>query len=130
MCSRIAIVCDGQLKCLGSQLHLKKKFGSGLRMKISLLADKNASHLVDEVQRKVSRPVKLLSQSGRTIIGGIPIVTVSLAIPKFSDDAMDIAGLFEFLEESKEELGIREFSVNESTLDDVFINVVENSSQR
>ncbi|KAJ3197178.1 hypothetical protein HK101_005457 [Irineochytrium annulatum] len=32
LCSRIGIVCDGNLKVLGSQIHLKKKFGEGLKL--------------------------------------------------------------------------------------------------
>ncbi|KAJ3112783.1 hypothetical protein HDU96_004162 [Phlyctochytrium bullatum] len=32
LCSRIGIVCDGNLRVLGSQIHLKKKFGNGLKL--------------------------------------------------------------------------------------------------
>ena len=34
LCSRIGIVCDGRLKVLGNQVHLKNKFGSGFKLSL------------------------------------------------------------------------------------------------
>ena len=36
LCSRIGIMAGGELRCIGSQLHLKNKFGSGYRLKLQL----------------------------------------------------------------------------------------------
>jgi ABC-type multidrug transport system ATPase subunit len=39
LCTRIGIVCDGNLQVLGSQLHLKKKFGEGLKVVLRFSVD-------------------------------------------------------------------------------------------
>ncbi|CAK0856237.1 unnamed protein product [Prorocentrum cordatum] len=50
LCSRIAIQCLGQLRCLGSPQELKQRYGSGLELKVRLEAPRRADveHLCAE----------------------------------------------------------------------------------
>lgn len=46
LCTRLAVMVNGQLKCLGSPQHLKSKFGSGY----TLLAKVRLESEVEETQ--------------------------------------------------------------------------------
>ncbi|KAJ3214066.1 hypothetical protein HDU67_002110 [Dinochytrium kinnereticum] len=60
LCSRIGIVCDGNLRVLGSQLHLKKKFGNGL--KLTMRIGITATHTPTSVQ-DLSAPLHFLEHT-------------------------------------------------------------------
>lgn len=51
LCSRIGIVAHGQLKCLGSPLHLKNKFADGYKLNVNF--DKKDQQVVDEGMKKL-----------------------------------------------------------------------------
>lgn len=48
LCTRIAIMVNGQLKCLGSPQHLKSKFGEGYTV-LAKMAVPNTRPLVDHL---------------------------------------------------------------------------------
>lgn len=39
LCTRLAIMVEGQFKCLGSPQHLKSKFGSGYSLRAKVRSD-------------------------------------------------------------------------------------------
>ncbi len=50
LCTKIGIVAGGQLKCLGSQLHLKHKFGSGYRLNVQFASvEQNDDFMATEI---------------------------------------------------------------------------------
>jgi len=49
LCSRMAIMVDGRLRCLGSAQHLKTRYGSGLQLELNL-ALPSTSQLTDAAQ--------------------------------------------------------------------------------
>jgi hypothetical protein len=81
------------------------------------------------VKRLISSRVRLVSQStvSNTVVKDVTSssITLTFVVPKKM--RLDVAGLFEAIESAKEEIGIIEFALNESTLDDVFVRVVESS---
>lgn len=105
---------------------MKKKFGQGIKLALRVSIDGDQDQRVQDVlcsvQRLISTRARLASVKG----GSSSSITVTLAIPKTEDD-IDVASLFESIEGAKEEIGIIEFSLNESTLDDVFVKVVEST---
>merc|ERR1712126_79699 len=52
ICSRIGIMVDGELKCLGSSQDLKNKFGGGYNLHIKWLhgSEEDWSHLVSRIE--------------------------------------------------------------------------------
>ncbi|KAJ3414934.1 hypothetical protein HDV05_005883 [Chytridiales sp. JEL 0842] len=150
LCTRIGIVCDGELQVLGSQLHLKKKFDEGLKltMRFSVEMPPNGvfqreamqqleHHRVNEVANAVSGALqtvprikvessdllitqanaKIRSKSGKNISW---MVTLQCHLPH---RAVDIADVFLALEAACKEVGVTDWGLTETTLEDVFVNV-------
>jgi len=47
LCTKIAILVDGQFKCLGSTQHLKNKFSNGFMLTIKIGKEKSFQHILD-----------------------------------------------------------------------------------
>ena len=60
LCSRIGIVCDGQLQAVGTQSHLKHKYGEGFKLTLNLTAD--TDFIVDPTLPLQQQQQTLLSQ--------------------------------------------------------------------
>jgi len=111
---RIGIMAAGKLRCLATQLRLKKRFGDGLQLKINLApgADDRAVH--DFVQSHVTPDARLdvAVGSARTFLlpGSIPMSKV-----------------FESMAGEAANHGIREWAVNQASLEDVFVKLVESA---
>ena len=45
LCTRLAIMVQGQFKCLGSPQHLKSKFGSGYSLRAKIRSDRQQEAL-------------------------------------------------------------------------------------
>ena len=48
LCSRIAIMIQGSMRCIGSSQHIKDKHGSGYQLEVKLKANKLTSHADEE----------------------------------------------------------------------------------
>lgn len=58
MCTRLAIMSEGHFKCLGSQQHLKTKFGNGYTLVIKL-----NNSFGDELSEKIKNINKFLKEN-------------------------------------------------------------------
>lgn len=63
LCTRIAIMVNGQFKCLGSSQHLKNKFGQGYTLIAKVRASSEVNSLLSE---EPSIPSLAHSDSGRS----------------------------------------------------------------
>ena len=108
LCNRIAIMVNGQIECIGSSQHLKSKYGDGYTLDLKTEDDKKKMDGVLEF---------LTSQVGKIEIreshGSHAIVILPTGKP--------LSFLFRLLESNKEKLGIKEYTLSQSTLDQVFI---------
>lgn len=50
LCSRLAIMVNGQFVCLGTTQHLKHRFGGGYTLQIKLLKDNVLNSVIDFVE--------------------------------------------------------------------------------
>lgn len=50
LCSRLAIMVNGQFKCLGTTTHLKNRFGGGYTLQVKVLKDNMLSHIMEFVE--------------------------------------------------------------------------------
>ncbi|CAL4103477.1 unnamed protein product [Meganyctiphanes norvegica] len=110
---RIAIMADGVIRCCGSSLFLKKKYGAGYR----LITVKEKGCDVDAVTQllKSHIPEAELDQNvGLELSYVLPNSNVS----KFEE-------LFTELEKRKEELKISSYGASQTTMDEVFLRVGE-----
>jgi ABC-type multidrug transport system ATPase subunit len=114
LCDRIAIIAAGRLCCAGSSMFLKKAFGAGYTVTICL----NQTHtqsLLERITHLVVhhvREARLVDTAGQDVSFLLPAVKVAL-----------FEKMFLALEGAREELGIVNYGVSATTLEDVFLRV-------
>ncbi len=107
---RIALMNHGQVKCCGSPLFLKDKFGSGYR----LILTKNS----DFKQSKLESVIRQVTQSEPVIESNIAReICVSIS----TNLSTKLPHLLNELEKKKNELGIINYGISSSTVEEVFI---------
>eukprot|EP00850_Spirogloea_muscicola_P018780 SM000176S03111 [mRNA] locus=s176:35560:47252:+ [translate_table: standard] len=112
LCSRIAILANGRLRCCGTSLFLKARYGVGYNLTITR-ADTDCQE--KRVQGLVLQHVpeaRLLNSSGGEMAYQLPMA----AKGRF-------AGLFEELESRSGELHIGAFGASVTTLEEVFLQL-------
>ncbi|XP_035696779.1 ATP-binding cassette sub-family A member 5-like [Branchiostoma floridae] len=118
LCSRVGIMVNGQLKCLGSTQHLKNKYGSGyiLEVKVKEQSEDINNDLDASLDRLDSFVHDLFPDAAEAeVISN----HVTYNIPK--EDVRSLARVFTALEEGKTNVGIEEYSFSQSTLEQVFL---------
>uniref|UniRef100_A0A2C9LXB5 ABCA1-4-like C-terminal R2 regulatory domain-containing protein n=1 Tax=Biomphalaria glabrata TaxID=6526 RepID=A0A2C9LXB5_BIOGL len=116
LCSTLAIMVDGKIKCIGSPQHLKHKFGDGYNVTIhkghKLLT--NISH--DFVNRFPGSVVKRNHQS-----------SITLQVPTAS---CSLADVLTFLQAEQRVKNIGFYSLTQTTLDSVFVNFAQDQLEQ
>ena len=109
LCSRLGIMVNGVLRALGTPQYLKNRFGQGYKVEVMTVerddCTKVISHFVDEFQAQV------LERHGNKAKMRVPSQTSS------------VSNLFRTLENSREPLRLQEYSVSQSSLEQVFLKV-------
>lgn len=108
---RIAIISLGELKCAGSGMYLKNRYGQGYRITVATTNKSQDSSEVEHFMQQYIQETKLVHQSGNDKTFAIPIEIAQS--PK-------MINLLEHFEESKDKLGVSSFGISEPTLEDVF----------
>ncbi|XP_012735452.2 phospholipid-transporting ATPase ABCA1 isoform X1 [Fundulus heteroclitus] len=112
LCTRMAIMVNGRFQCLGSVQHLKNRFGDGYTIILRLADTKSdpESCPVDAYMR-TSFPIIELKERHQSVL--------QYQLPSH---ACCLARVFDFLANNCEELGVVDFSVSQTTLDQVFVS--------
>mmetsp|Transcript_9216 Transcript_9216/g.26324 ORF Transcript_9216/g.26324 Transcript_9216/m.26324 type:complete len:1722 (+) Transcript_9216:124-5289(+) len=112
LCNRIAIISDGKLKVIGSQQHLKDKYGSGYLLQLNLVRSN------DEAQENAMRFIQKHVDEN-AVVATRQVKTLHINLPR----NLDLGRVFRALysQESKTEGGINQFLLSQSSLEDVFI---------
>ncbi|XP_075034209.1 ABC-type organic anion transporter ABCA8-like isoform X2 [Mixophyes fleayi] len=113
VCDRVAIMVSGKLRCIGSIQQLKSKFGKGYLLEIKV---KDSNHL-DEIHQEI---IRLFPQAARQDRFSSLLV---YKIPMGSVQSLSQA--FLQLEEVKRTYNIEEYSFSQSTLEQVFLELVK-----
>ncbi|XP_072431702.1 ATP-binding cassette sub-family A member 13-like [Chiloscyllium punctatum] len=110
LCTRLAIMVNGKLKCIGSPKDIKTRFGEVYSVKVGLSRKlAGAMQLTDLLE--VHFPGTVLKEQHQ--------YSLEYEVPQRHGD---LARMFQFLENNKEELNIKHYSISQATLDQVFIN--------
>lgn len=113
---KLTIMAHGRLRCFGTPDHLKQKFGGQIFINISSVSG--------QLQRAIEGVKELLSNAT-----SISVVHESSdganARLLFNGTKLDLLLLMMPLLENKKRIGIESFGVNQSSLDDVFMNIVK-----
>merc|ERR1712130_746748 len=108
-CSRIAILHQGRLLCLGSPSQLKSTYGSGFILEVH--ADESSgAGIIDFVTSALGGQLK------EARIGSARFV--------LSKPGQSMSEVFRTLEQAKARLGIHEYGLSQPSLEQVFLNVV------
>ncbi|KAL7750956.1 hypothetical protein RI367_003536 [Sorochytrium milnesiophthora] len=140
--SRIGIMAAGSLRCLGNQVSLKNRFASGYTLYVQMnvsapteiesvreLHQAEAAH-IDRVAQFVHSQVcsdALLRTGGAYNLGETAIdpqsrswtASFQFRLP----GSVDLARVFTKMEQGAAQLGVVEWSLNQSSLEDVFVEV-------
>ncbi|XP_041064203.1 retinal-specific phospholipid-transporting ATPase ABCA4 [Carcharodon carcharias] len=112
LCTRLAIMVNGQFKCLGTTQHLKYKFGDGYVVTLKVQGTQpGASPDLNpaEVFFKSNFPNSLQIEKHHNMI-------------QYKLSSSSLSKIFQLLISNKEQLKIDEYSVSQTTLDQVFVN--------
>uniref|UniRef100_A0A7M4G1M9 P-type phospholipid transporter n=1 Tax=Crocodylus porosus TaxID=8502 RepID=A0A7M4G1M9_CROPO len=112
LCTRLAIMVKGTFKCLGTIQHLKYKFGDGYIVTLKIKAPKpgvppdptSAEHFIH-----ANFPGSLQKEKHYNML-------------QYQICSSSLAKIFRLLLSNKESLSIEEYSVSQTTLDQVFVN--------
>uniref|UniRef100_A0A3Q1AP80 P-type phospholipid transporter n=1 Tax=Amphiprion ocellaris TaxID=80972 RepID=A0A3Q1AP80_AMPOC len=109
LCTRMAIMVNGRFQCLGSVQHLKNRFGDGYTIILRLADTKVDPDLcpVNAYMMKSFPSIQLKERHQNVLQYQLPSHTCCLA------------RVFDVLANNYEELGIIDFSVSQTTLDQV-----------
>ncbi|KAH7669975.1 ATP-binding cassette sub-family A member 3-like protein, partial [Aphelenchoides avenae] len=117
LADRVAIMAKGEIVCNGSPEFLKKKFGTGYVLTVSLNA-------TDNVNERVARVLKVVNANVEGAkLKGSPGPQFNVLLPY--DQKKNFAHLFDNTETHKQALGIESFGLSANTLEQVFIRVGE-----
>lgn len=129
LCSRIAVQVCGQLRCLGTPMWIKGKYGSGYQLELfcdgargnrSSLALASGRRSVEEqcerltrfVQSHLSERAELLEHaSGRFLF----------QLPRAGEGSFSLGKTFMEVEKNREEQGICDYELKQPSLEQVFI---------
>ncbi|CAL1285568.1 unnamed protein product [Larinioides sclopetarius] len=114
LCTRLAIMVNGNFKCLGSIQHLKNRFGEGYYITVRTVMGEHET--IKRWFRKTFTDAKLKEQH------------YNLLQFELKSGCISLAYVFSKMESALQELPIEEYSVCQNTLDNVFINFVKQQS--
>uniref|UniRef100_A0A9J7XKM2 P-type phospholipid transporter n=1 Tax=Cyprinus carpio carpio TaxID=630221 RepID=A0A9J7XKM2_CYPCA len=107
LCTRMAIMVNGRFQCLGSVQHLKNRFGDGYTIILRLSTPFTEPCPVDTFIQNSFPGIQLKERHQNVLQYQLPSQACSLAC------------VFELLSNNYEELGIVDYSVSQTTLDQV-----------
>lgn len=110
---RIAIMAEGQLRCCGTSLFLKNRYGAGYHFTLVKRENCPEKQLIDLVTARVT-DAKILSNVGAEISFQLPL-----------NGTAQFAVLFEELDGRLDGLGVLSYGISVTTLEEVFIKVAE-----
>ncbi|KAJ1355767.1 hypothetical protein KIN20_013304 [Parelaphostrongylus tenuis] len=115
LCTRIAIMDRGQIRCIGSKQHLKNKFGEGHSLTLKMRSQNDA---------------ELAAEFVLTHLEGAKIESIhcSTLFLQISRDVSTISGIYSVVNKLKKEFPVEDFSLSQSTLAEVFHSLAANIS--
>jgi ABC-type multidrug transport system ATPase subunit len=113
LCNRIAIIAEGKLKVVGTQQHLKDKFGSGylLQLNVTKSNKKSVKKAMKFVKKHLHPKAVLATKQAKTLHVNLP------------REDLDLQKVFAALysPEASSKGCINQFLLSQSSLEDVFV---------
>ncbi|KAM6156382.1 ATP-binding cassette sub-family A member 13 [Erethizon dorsatum] len=117
LCTRLAIMVDGSFRCLGSPQHIKDRFGDGYTVKVWLCKEENQLSTISDHLKLHFPGIQFKGQR---------LNLLEYHVPKRWGCPADLLSV---LENNKTFLHIKHYSINETTLEQVFVNFTTEQQQ-
>ncbi|XP_055535484.1 phospholipid-transporting ATPase ABCA3-like [Wyeomyia smithii] len=115
LCTRLAIMVNGEFKCLGSTQHLKNKFSKGflLTIKVKKTEDKQLQEKrIDDVKSFVT------TKFDGAVMKEAYQDSISFHVPQTD---LKWSAMFGLMESYKEQLNVEDYALGQTTLEQVFL---------
>jgi ABC-type multidrug transport system ATPase subunit len=109
LADRVAIMVAGSLRCLGSLQHLKTKFGSGFELTMRLESESHVPAVTQFISATIPTATLQEERLGK----------ITYALPP---DAK-LSAVFASVEQRKAELHILDYTVSQTSLEQVFLRI-------
>ncbi|XP_053326101.1 retinal-specific phospholipid-transporting ATPase ABCA4 [Spea bombifrons] len=119
LCTRLAIMVKGSFKCLGTIQHLKFKFGDGYIVTMKIRPHKPGA-------APDPGPAEKFIQSN---FAGSLQREKHYNMLQYQISSSSLARIFQLLISNKDNLNIEEYSVSQTTLDQVFVNFAKQQTE-
>lgn len=129
LCNRIAIMTKGAIRAAGTPQELKENYGEGFLITVrrggrvpatSEESDKGSEEGEEEQPKTIQELIHLISADART--SSDEFAVMKFVVPK---EGVELASIFELMEKHRERLGVLDFSVSQTTLEDIFLHFAE-----
>ncbi len=123
LCTRLAIMVNGQFKCLGSPQHLKAKFGEGYTV-IATVRPPGIGKDKDAEEATLDAKIQKLMDYIEEVFPGSVLKDLHHGLVQYqvSNEELTWAQVFGTMERAKDEYDLEDYSVSQTTLDQVFLN--------
>jgi ABC-type multidrug transport system ATPase subunit len=125
--ARIGIMALGTLRCLGTPLHLKKKYGRGFTLTLSFYKDADRKpEMLSRADAGAKIESTILPQGKFRKLDQAGVTGSSTY--EFDDDGSGVVSrLLDQMEAMKESLGVEDWGISQTSLEEVFLNIVKDS---
>ncbi|KAH9719766.1 ABC transporter A family member 2 [Citrus sinensis] len=124
---RIAIMAKGRLRCIGTSIRLKSKFGTGFIVTVNFTGSNNGQSPLNGDHEVASPHHDAVKQFFETHLDVLPKeenkAFLTYVIPH--DREAILKKFFVELQDREKELGIADIQVSLTTLEDVFLNIAK-----
>lgn len=117
MCNRLGILVAGCLRCIGSVQHLKSRFGAGYVLLVHAAGEPPRLQEAEALVRGACSGAELQE---RDVAGG----RLAFVAPQ---QGLDLPAVFEALEHGRGSGSVAEYSIGQTTLEQVFIEMSRES---
>ena len=115
LCSKIGIITNGVLRCVGTQQHLKSSYGTGYHLYINCQRNKESKEDEETVNKKMLNFVSSILPQAKLFQAFNGYFTFNVST--LGDEADQ---LFGEMEAKKTEMNITDWGLSQCSLDDVF----------
>ncbi|KAF9334496.1 hypothetical protein BG006_002055 [Podila minutissima] len=119
---RIAIMTSGQLRCIGTSLHLKELYGSGFRLSVTSKPGR-LQEACQSIEEKVlgSRPFKRTDKFTNATVFDFDIGQAS---NEAGVSKGELSSIFKSLSQKEQFPDVEDWGIGQTTLEDVFVRIV------
>jgi ABC-type multidrug transport system ATPase subunit len=112
LCTRIGIMAKGLLRCIGTQQHLKDRFGDGYKLSLQTESASNTDQVIEFLKQEVCTGCSLTTKLTPT--------SFTFALPKAQ---VNVAQIFNTMERNKARLGVQNWGITQASLEEVFVKI-------